>query len=243
MESQIALLTGSGRRLGRKMAIALAEHGFDVVVNYNQSRSEARQAEKEIKRIGRRCLLVQADVSNARAVKRMVQSAIKKFGKIDLLVNNAAIFPPQHDFEKISEKLWDGVMAINLKAAFLCSQEVSKYMLKRKSGKIVNIASLGAFQAWTKHIPYCVSKAGVVMLTKVMAKSLAPHISVNAIAPGTIIIPNEEAHAEHFPDVEKIPLKKYGKPSDITDLLIFLATASDYITGQIISVDGGVTIA
>ncbi len=243
MDTQIALVTGSGRRLGRKMAIALAENGFDVVINYNHSRPEALKAEKEIKKTGRRCLLIRADVSDASAVKKMVRSAIKKFGKIDLLVNNAAIFPPKYEFGKIPEKLWDEVMNINLKAAFLCSQEVSKFMLERKSGKIINIASLGAFQAWTNHLPYCVSKAGVVMLTKVTAKALAPYISVNAIAPGTVIIPNEEIHSQHFPDVEKIPLKRYGKPSDITDLLVFLASTSDYITGQIISVDGGVTIA
>jgi 3-oxoacyl-[acyl-carrier protein] reductase len=243
METPVALITGSGRRLGRKIASALAQSGFDIVINYNESRSGASHCRAEIENMGRRCITVKADIRDSLAVKNLVRQTVKTFGKIDLLVNNAAIFPPNCDFTKISEKSWDAVIDTNLKATFLCSQEAAKRMLKQKSGRIVNIASLGGLQAWTKHTAYSVSKAGVVMLTRIMAKALAPNILVNAIAPGTIIIPNEESGYRHFPNVEKIPLKKYGKPSDITDLIVFLATKSDYITGQIFSADGGTSIS
>lgn len=243
MDSQIALITGSGRRLGRRIAIALAEKGFDIIIHYNRSKAEAIKAEKEIKKMGRRCICIKADITNTVHVRRMMKKAINVFGKIDLLVNNAAVFPPPFALADVSEYIWDTVMDTNLKSSFICAQEASSYMLKQKSGKIINIASLGAFQAWPKHIPYCVSKAGVVMLTKVLAKALAPNITVNAIAPGTIIIPNEESGEIAHPPVEKIPLRKYGKPSDITDAVVFLAVSSNYITGQVIQVDGGVTIS
>lgn len=242
MDVQIALITGSGRRLGRKIALALAEKGFDIVINYNRSKFEAKKAEKEIRKLGRRCVAIKGDVTKPAQVRRMMRQAIKTFGKIDVLVNSAAIFPPAFELPDVSESTWDAVMDTNLKSSFLCAQEVSTYMIKQRSGRIINIASLGAFQAWPKHIPYCVSKAGVVMLTKALAKALAPHITVNAVAPGTIIIPNEESGDIIHPPIEKIPLKKYGRPSDITDMVVFLATSSNYITGQIIRVDGGVTI-
>jgi len=243
MDKQIALITGSGRRLGRKIAIALAENGFDIVINYNQSKSEALKTVQDIKKLGRRCVAIKADVTKVTQVRRLMRETIKTFGKMDVLVNNAAIFPPAYELPAVRETLWDTVMDTNLKSSFLCAQEAASYMIKQNSGKIINIASLGAFQAWPKHIPYCVSKAGIVMLTKLLAKALAPHITVNAVAPGTIIIPNEESGDIIHPSIEKIPLRKYGMPSDITDMVVFLATSSKYITGQVIRVDGGVTIS
>ncbi|MBL7995791.1 SDR family oxidoreductase [bacterium] len=243
MENQIAVVTGSGRRLGRKIAIALAEYGFDIVINYNQSKSAALKTVRDIRKLGRRCIAVKADVTKITHVRRLMKETVRTFGKLDVLVNNAAIFPPPTELRRISEALWDTVMNTNLKSSFLCAQEASSYMIKRKSGRIINIASLGAYQTWPKHIPYCVSKAGLVMLTKVLAKALAPHITVNAVAPGTIIIPNEESNSIVHPSIEKIPLKKYGKPSDITDMVVFLALSSKYITGQVIKVDGGATVS
>ncbi|KAB2881431.1 SDR family oxidoreductase [bacterium] len=243
MENQIALITGSGRRLGRRIAIALAEYGFDIVINYNQSKSSALKTVRDIRKLGRRCIAVKADVTKITHVRRLMKETVKTFGKLDVLVNNAAIFPPPIELKRINETLWDTVIDTNLKSSFLCAQEASTYMIKRKSGKIINIASLGAYHTWPKHIPYCVSKAGIVMLTKVLAKALAPHITVNAVAPGTIIIPNEESSDIIHPSIEKIPLKKYGMPSDITDMVVFLALSSKYITGQVIKVDGGATIS
>ncbi|MBL7958607.1 SDR family oxidoreductase [bacterium] len=243
MENQIALVTGSGRRLGRRIAIALAEYGFDIVINYNESKTAASRTVREIRKLGRRCIAVKADVTKVSQVRKLMRETVKTFGKLDVLVNNAAIFPPPIELRRITETLWDTVIDTNLKSSFLCAQEASSYMIKRKAGKIINIASLGAYQTWPKHIPYCVSKAGIVMLTKVLAKALAPHITVNAVAPGTIIIPNEESNSISHPPIERIPLKKYGMPSDITDMVVFLALSSKYITGQVIKVDGGATVS
>ncbi len=241
MDRQVALITGSGRRLGRQIALALAENGYDIIINYYHSGTEARKTEREIKRTGRRCLLIKADITKRDQVLRMMKQTIKTFGKIDVLVNNAGIFVPPTGLTDLTEDVWDRVIDTNLKGTFLCAQAAGEHMLKRRSGKIINIASLGAFKAWANHIPYCVSKAGVVMLTQALAKALAPFVTVNAVAPGTIIIPREKEETI-LPDAEKIPLKKYGKPEDITDVVVFLANASDYMTGQVIRVDGGVTI-
>lgn len=242
MDRKVALVTGSGRRLGRQIAIALSEAGFDIVLNYNQSKDEAVKTLNRIKEIGREAIAIRADITKSNQVRKMVEKAIEKFGYIDVLVNNAAIFPKPVKFWEIDDELWDRVIDTNLKGQFLCSREVVKFMLERKKGKVINIASLGGLQVWTEHIAYNVAKAGLIMLTKAMAKALAPYITVNAVAPGTIIIPGEETgEIKHIPEY-KIPLRKYGKPSDITDVVVFLATRGDYITGQVIFVDGGRSI-
>ena len=150
MEKKVALVTGSGRRLGRQIAIALAESGFDIVVNYNRSRDEAMKTLSRIRELGRDAIVIKADITKGSQVKRMVEKAIEKFGQIDVLVNNAAIFPKPVKFWEISDELWDYVINTNLKGQFLCSREVVKFMLERKKGKIINIASLGGLQVWTE---------------------------------------------------------------------------------------------
>lgn len=234
-------MTGAGRRLGRQIAVALGKNGFTVVVNYNKSRRGAEQTVKIIVGSGGTAIAIRADVSRRSAVEKMVDKTVSHFGRIDLLVNNAAIFLDA-SLDTITEDVWDHTMNINLKGVFFCSQIVAPLMLKQRSGKIINIASLGGLQAWSKHIPYSVSKAGVIMLTRCLARALSPDISVNAIAPGTIIMKGEEdSSLEHLP-IAKIPLKKFGRPSDITSLVLYLATTATYITGQIIPVDGGRSI-
>lgn len=239
--SPVALVTGAGRRLGRDIALSLAASGYDVVINYNKSKKGAEETVKQIRKIGRKAISIKADVSKKDQVQKMVQQAIKYFGKIDVLVNNAAIFV-NGTLLDTTEKLWDDIFSINLKSLFLCSQAIAPYMLKQKKGKIINMASLGGIQAWPKHLPYSVTKAGVIMLTKCMAKTLAPTISVNAIAPGTIIIEGEEDPSVKHVSKDSVPLKKYGKSSDITDAIIYLATKAEYITGQVIVIDGGRSI-
>jgi len=238
----VAIVTGGGRRLGRQIALALAENGFATVVNYNESRQGAEQVVKTIRANHGKAIALHADVSQRADVKRLIQRTIKAFGRIDVLVNNAAIFIDA-TLDEVTDEIWHRTLDINLKSVLLCSQAVMPFMLKRKSGKIINIASIGGLQAWTQHIPYTVSKAGVVMLTKCIAKALAPHVCVNAIAPGTIIIEGEEdSTLEHLP-ASGIPLKKFGTPSDITSLVLYLATTASYITGQVIPVDGGRSIS
>lgn len=237
---KIALVTGSGNRLGRKTAIALAEHGFDIVAHYRTSSKGILQTEKNVLAAGRRCVVIRADLSRSSDVKKMFSKAHKSFGRLDLLVNNAAIFPRPKEFVHITESEWDLVMNTNLKSVFLCCREAVRLM-KNRGGQIINVASLGAFLSWKNHLHYNVSKAAVVSLTRSLARVLAPRIRVNGVAPGTISVPNEETASRLFPDVQKIPLKRYGTPNDITQAIIYLAS-SDYLTGEILKVDGGVTL-
>lgn len=234
-----ALVTGGGRRLGREISLALARAGYDIMVNYFQSEGAAQKTASEIKSLGRKAATYGADVSNSDQVHGMIKKTLDQFGSIDLLVNNAAIFS-QIPFEKLTESVWDKTIDTNLKGTFLCAREVGANMLLRKSGAIINIASLGGIQPWAEEIAYSVSKSGVIMLTKCLAKGLAPHIRVNAIAPGFIDMPDPilEKVVPH-PPLSKIPLKRYGKPEEVSELVVYLATKGDYITGQVFSVDGG----
>jgi 3-oxoacyl-[acyl-carrier protein] reductase len=237
----VAVVTGGGRRLGRRIAHALAERGFDLVVCYKSSEGGARAMVKSAGRVGSRAIAVKMDVSKRNDVRRMVKKIRGVFGRADVLVNNAGIFPHAPAMTT-SDRLWDEVMNTNLRGHFICSQEVAKIMLKNGGGRIINIASLGGIQAWHRHTPYSVSKAGVIMLTRCFAKALAPSVMVNAIAPGTIILDGEEdPETLHIP-IHGIPLRRYGKSSDITDLVLYLSTVSQYITGQTIAVDGGRSI-
>jgi NAD(P)-dependent dehydrogenase (short-subunit alcohol dehydrogenase family) len=240
--SKVALVTGGARRLGRKIAVALAEQGFDVAVNYYTSGADARETVKTITALGRRAIAVRADVSRRRDVEKLFGRTIKTFGRLDVLINNAAILPAPREVTALIEKEWRRVIDTNLTGSFFCAQAAAKIMIRQKSGQIINIASIGALRSWRRYLAYNVSKAGVVMMTRTLARALAPDISVNAVAPGTIIIPGEETGKDHEPPVERIPQQKYGKPSDITDIIIFLVTSAEYITGQVISVDGGLSI-
>ncbi len=234
---KVALVTGSARRLGRQSALALAKDGWDIVVNYAHSSKEAAATLKEIKAMGVDALSVRADITSSKQVNAMFNQTFGHFGRLDLLVNNAAIFPPSKKFTEITDELWDYVVSTNLTGQFYCSRAAAK-MMEKRGGKIINFASLGGFQAWPEHISYNVAKAGVIMLTKSMAKALAPKVTVNAIAPGTIIIPGEESDEITHIEEKRIPLQRYGEAGDIVSAVLYLAYA-DYVTGQIIQVDGG----
>jgi 3-oxoacyl-[acyl-carrier protein] reductase len=237
----LALVTGGGRRLGRQIALALGRNGFNVVVNYNTSKVGAKSVVQALTKEGVQAMAIKADLRNIAAIKQMVSTAIKKFGGIDVLVNNSAVFPTI-SLTHITEKIWDDTLNVNLRGMFFCSQIVSQQMLRQKRGRIINIASIGGIQSWINHIPYNVSKAGVIMLTRCLAKALAPDILVNAIAPGTIMIDGEESKDIEHIDRKKIPLQRYGTPNDITEMVVFLATKGAYITGQVFSIDGGRSI-
>lgn len=236
-ERRVALVTGSGRRLGRQSALALAKDGWDIVVNYAHSSKEASNTLKEIKALGVDAVSIKADITSSKQVDAMFNQTFGHFGRLDLLVNNAAIFPPARKFTEITDELWDYTISTNLTGQFYCARAAARLMEER-GGKIINFASLGGFQAWPEHISYNVAKAGVVMLTKSLSKALAPKITVNAIAPGTIIIPGEESGEIRHIEEKKIPLRRYGEAGDIISALLYLANA-DYVTGQIIQVDGG----
>jgi NAD(P)-dependent dehydrogenase (short-subunit alcohol dehydrogenase family) len=233
----VALVTGSGRRLGRQIALALARDGWDIVLNYNRSEKPAMEVLQNIRSFGVNCIAVKADIKDSKQVDAMFESVLQNFGTLDLLVNNAAIFPPPVKFEEISDELWRFVLDTNLTGQFYCARAAARIM-RESGGKIINLASLGGLQVWQEHIAYNVAKAGVIMLTKAMAKALAPKITVNAVAPGTIIIEGEESGEVKHIEEEKIPLKRYGRPEDIKAAVLYLAHA-DYVTGQVLVIDGG----
>jgi NAD(P)-dependent dehydrogenase (short-subunit alcohol dehydrogenase family) len=238
---QVALVTGAGRRIGRVIALTLARAGADVVVNYSQSRSGAEATAREIRSLGRRSLALRADVARPAQVAGMFRRVEKEFRRLDILVNNAGIFFPAR-WDKLTEKDWDRILGVNLKGAFFCAQAAARLMLKRKRGRIINISSLGGLQAWPRYMHYCASKAANIMLTRCLAKALAPRIQVNSVAPGTILFPDEK----RTPEIQKIiaatPLKKTGTAQDMAQMVLYLAARADFITGQVFVVDGGKSI-
>lgn len=238
LQGKVALVTGSAKRLGRAVALRLAQEGADVVVHYRSSEAEAQEAVKEIEKLGRRSVAIGADLESVAEIKRLVDEAGKHFGRLDILVNSAANFLPA-SMVSTTEQIWDAALDTNLRAPFFCAQAAAP-LLRRTRGCIINFADAGGLLAWTGYIPHSVSKAGVVMLTRVLAKALAPEVRVNAIAPGTITMEGDAPEIESD-FIKCAPLRRSGKPSDITEAVLFLVQ-SDFITGQVLVVDGGRTL-
>jgi 3-oxoacyl-[acyl-carrier protein] reductase len=238
MDSKVVLITGSAKRLGKGIALSLSSKGFTVVINYNKSQKEADSLIRQILREKGSAIAVKADVTRKEDVGNLFKSIIKKFGRIDVLINNAAIFEKVR-FEDLNEKIWDKSINTNLKSCFLCSKEFFRYTKRQKSGRIINISSTGGYMPLKNYLPYCVSKAGLIMLTKCLAKEMAPNILVNSIAPGLIQFNEEIEDLQNILNIEKIPLKRYAKPEEITDLVLFLVNSGTYITGHTFIVDGG----
>jgi len=245
LKGKVALITGSGKGIGKAIALEFAEEGANVIVNYNKSKKEAEEVVREIKRIGSKAISVKADVSKKDEIDKLIEISLKEFKKIDILVNNAGVISVA-PLQNITEEEWSKTMDVNLKGSFLCSQAVSKIMMKQKSGKIINISSIyGSIFGGEYVIHYCVSKAGVANLTKSLAKALAPHVKVNSISPGNIDTEMTRRAGDDFIKkvIEKTPLKRLGKPEEIAKAAVFLASNdSDFITGQNIVVDGGLSL-
>lgn len=236
LAGRVALVTGAALRIGRSIALELAHRGVDVVVNYRSSQAEAEQLAAEIEKLGRRARAVQADVSKRAEVERLVAETESTFGHLDILVNNTGMF--QHvPFDQITDEQWNGILATNLTSQFLCTQTAAPLLKRSGRGRIINLASLGGLLAWPGYTHYCVSKAGVIMLTRCMARALAPEITVNAIAPGTISFEGDAPELESD-YIRRAPLGRTGKGSDIAETVAFLAE-SEFITGQVLVVDGG----
>jgi 3-oxoacyl-[acyl-carrier protein] reductase len=241
LQGQVALVTGAGRRIGREIALTLARAGADVVVNYSRSRAGAGATAREIQRLGVRAIALRADVARPVQVSRMFRRVEKEFGRLDILVNNAGIFFPVR-WDKLTERDWNRILGVNLKGAFFCAQAAAKLMFRQKRGRIINISSLGGLQAWPGYMHYCSSKAANIMLTRCLAKALAPHIQVNSVAPGTIRFPDEKGTREIRRMIAAIPLKKSGTAQDIAQMVLYLASNAGFITGQVFVVDGGKSI-
>ena len=234
---KVAFITGSGRRLGRQMAYALADAGYDIVLHAHKSLEGMAEAREIIRQKGRRVWTFAGDLARIEDIRNIGRMLYRELPFLDVLVNNAGVFP-EATFENITPEIWDSTQAINTRAMFFLTQECAA-LLRTREGCVINMASAGGFQAWTKHIPYNVSKAGVVMLTKVLAKALAPGVRVNAIAPGIILVPGEEEAAAQIP-ADRIPLQRYGSIEDLTLAVMYLIEAN-YLTGHILPVDGGST--
>lgn len=232
-----AFITGSGRRLGRGLAIQFALKGWDIIIHYNSANEQAKQTADDIKKIGRNVVMFASDVKEQENFTNAFYNCLGNIEYPKVLVNNAAIYPASRKLADTETEFWDEVIDTNLKSYFYISKLFSKGA--EKGSRIINIASLGAFQIWKGRIPYNVSKAGVIQLTKALARDLAPNISVNSVSPGSIDIENEAPSEGLALKVENIPMQRYGKISDVFDAVYFFATASLYITGQNINVDGG----
>jgi len=241
LQGQTALVTGGGKRLGRAIALTLGRAGANVIVNYHQSRDGAQSTVQEIAAGGVRAVALRADVSSPRQVAAMFRAIEKRFERLNLLVNNAGVFFPKK-WDEIEEEDWDRVLGANLKGPFFCAQAAARLMMRQGQGNIINISSLGGLQAWPSYMHYCASKAALISLTRSLAKALAPAIRVNSVAPGTILFPDEERSATIRNIIGTTPLRKAGSAADIAQMVLFLATRSDFITGQIFAVDGGKSI-
>ena len=238
LQGQVALVTGAAKRIGRAVAVRLANEGADVVVHYHTSAAEARDAVAEIEKLGRKSIAVQADLCNVAEIRRLVQQSVERFGRLDILVNSAANFL-HSQLADVSEKLWDTALDTNLKAPFFCAQAAAP-LLKQTKGVIINFADIGGILPWPGYIPHCASKAGVIMLTKCLAKALAPEVRVNAIAPGTITMSDDPSEWE-ADFIRHAPLHRTGSPEDVADAVSFLIH-SNFLTGQTVVLDGGRTL-
>ena len=232
----VALVTGGGIRIGRAIALGLAEIGYDLVIHYRTSEARAAEVADGAARLGGCAHTVQADLSLEADAVRLAGVARDRFGRLDLLVNSASTFVAA-DLLAVTADEWDGVMAVNLRAPFLVVRETAD-LLRAARGSIVNVVDLSALRPWTTHPAHSVAKAGLLHLTRVMARRLAPEVRVNAIAPGVVLPPAHFSDADIERARERVPLGRIGTPGDVVAAVRFLAGAA-YVTGEVIAVDGG----
>lgn len=237
LSGKAAFVTGGAKRLGKASALALAEAGADVTITFLRSEKEAQQTARQIEKAGVRALTVPCDVTNPASVRSAVSASVRHFKRLDILVNNAGRYETV-DFDKLSIQQWDTIFNTNVRGPFLLSQAALPH-LRKQNGKIINLGSLGGLRAWPTHAHYCSSKAALHMLTKAMAKALAPEIAVNCVAPGMIDL-GEKAAASFMRRMSKqTPMLRNGDADDVAAAIMFFAAAPHFITGQILSVDGG----
>jgi 3-oxoacyl-[acyl-carrier protein] reductase/pteridine reductase len=237
LSGKCALITGGAKRLGRASALALAKAGADVAITFRHSAREAQHTVIDISSFGVRAVAIRCDITEEKSVKSAVKEVGRELGGIDILVNNAANYETA-EFDKITVKQWDSIFASNTRGPFLVSREALKFLRERR-GKIINMGSLGGLRPWASHAHYCSSKAAVHMLTKVMAKALAPEIAVNCVAPGMIDLGEKAAAAFMRKMAKETPMRRNGSGEEIAAAVLFFATAPRFITGQILAVDGG----
>jgi len=236
MTGKVVLVTGAAKRIGRDIALRLAREGATVAIHYNTSREEAERTAEECGAAG----IFQANLESVEEIRRMFDEVGDKLGRLDGLVNNAARFTLRDPLD-ITEADWDFIHSVNLKAVFFCCQSAARLMQKGGGhGRIVNISSLGGLRPWSQHAHYCASKAGVIMLTKALAKAFAPMITVNSVAPGVIPFGPTDERTDQL--ICATPAKRGGTGDEIADGVLFFLNASNFVTGQILAVDGGLSL-
>jgi len=230
------LVTGGARRIGRAIALACAAAGANVAITYRNSHAEAVETAEQIAALGVRSLSVECDVRSQSSVQQAIAAVLSAFGRLDVLVNNAAVFASA-PLDEISLEAWDAVFETNARGPFLVAREALP-ALRAAEGRIVNIGSLGGLRAWSDHAHYCASKAALHMLTQAMARAFAPQVSVNCVAPGWIEFETESAQAaQRF--AARTPMQRNGTAEDVAQAVLFFATGPGFVTGQILGVDGG----
>ena len=236
LAGKAALVTGAGRRVGRALAVGLAAAGCDVAVHYSSSSTGAKETAQEIAKLGRKAELIPADLRDAQAARGLADRAARALGRLDVLVNAAAVMVRQAVLD-VTPDSWDATLDLNLRAYFFVAQGAVAH-LRPVRGKIVNIADVGGLEPWPSYVPHSVSKAGVVMLTKGLAKALAPNITVNAVAPGPVLLPDDWDEATRRRFAETTPLG-LGSPDHVVNAVRYLLEGGDYVTGTVLVVDGG----
>ncbi len=229
LSGKVVLVTGAAKRIGRGIALRLAAEGARVLIHYGESEQEAREMGYP---------MFHANLEKVSEIEEMFRQIERQEGRLDGLVNNAARFT-RFDPMDITEADWDFIHSVNLKAVFFCCQQAARLMRKSGAGRIVNISSLGGIRPWAEHAHYCASKAGVIMLTRALAKAFAPEITVNSVAPGVIPFGEPDARAECM--IQSTPAQRGGTPDEIAGAVVYFLTASNFVTGQLLAVDGGLS--
>ncbi len=238
---KVALVTGGSRGIGKACVLALADQGFDIVINYASNQAAAAEVEEAVKAKGRQALAVQGDVSSSESAQHLVDEAVNRFGRLDVLVNNAGVTRDTLMI-RMKDEDWDKVIETNLSGAFYTTRAAAKVMMKQRSGSIVNITSISGIYGNPGQVNYAASKAGMIGMTKASAKELASrNITVNAVAPGFITTDMTES-IDTSKVLDHIPLGRIGTPEDIANAVVFLVTSGHYITGQVLQVDGGLVL-
>jgi len=234
LDGRVILVTGSAKRIGRGIALRLSQAGARVAIHYNGSADAARATASECDNAP----VFQANLERVAEIERLFNEVERHFGRIDGLVNNAARFT-RIDPLTITETDWDFIHNVNLKATFFCCQQAARHMLAADGGRIVNISSLGGLRPWSQHAHYCASKAGVIMLTRALAKAFAPKVTVNSVAPGVIPFGEPDERTERL--ICRTPAQRGGTAEEIADAVIYFLTATNFVTGQVLAVDGGLS--
>lgn len=234
LEDTDVLVTGSAKRVGRVIALKLADGGANVAVHYRTSGEAAEETADDVRAREGKATTVQSDLSTVEGARAAVDGAVDGLGGIDVLVNSASVFS-ETPVDEVTKEDWDHNMNVNLRAPFFASQSAAK----EGAEKVVNIAGVGAHRPYPSYLPYSVSKAGVVSLTKGLAKALAPGTTVNAVSPGTVLSPEDRSEEEEQRIAEKTPVGRIGEPEDIADTVAFVVQSSDFLNGAVINVDGG----